>query len=83
MIEKDEAKASEGHDKDQLYQSLKSTDLELARVTEDLISLLVKKNTILFTELPEVVQEKLLAREQLRDRLNGELVSLISEGETL
>lgn len=51
--------------------ALQASDHAFARVTEDLIQLLVEKNTIMFTELPEVVQEKLLNRERLRSKLRG------------
>ncbi|MYM65110.1 hypothetical protein [Pseudomaricurvus sp. HS19] len=50
--------------------ALEVSDRELARVTEDLIQLLIQKNLILFTELPLPVQEKLLLREKLRASLN-------------
>ena len=66
-----------------LYQALKDSDSEIARVTEDLIHLLVQKNVILFTELPEEVQAKLLSRKQLRHRLDQDSISPISEDETL
>ncbi len=50
--------------------ALKVSDRQLARVTEDLIQLLIQKNLILFTELPLPVQDKLLLREKLRASLN-------------
>mgnify|MGYP000583065169 CR=1 FL=1 len=63
--------------------ALKGSDAEIARVTEDLIYLLIKKNVILFTELPEMVQEKLLSREKLRSQLNSPLPSILSSDETI
>ncbi len=52
---------------------LATTDLELVRVIEDVVDLLVEKGVILFTELPESAQKKVLARQQLRSRLAGSL----------
>lgn len=68
---------------DNLRLALQDSDAEIARVTEDLIHLLVKKNVILFTELPEMVQEKLISREKLRTKLNAPSYMIISEDETL
>lgn len=70
-------------DKDALLRSLQDSDNELARVTEDLISVLVQKNVILFTDLPEAVQTKLLGREKLRARLGQVNVSILSDDETI
>lgn len=64
-----------------VIEGLKSSDLDIARITEDLIYLLVQKNVILFTELPEIVQEKLLSRETLRDKLSGVMLSPLSDDE--
>jgi hypothetical protein len=69
--------------KEQIIQALAASDAELARVTEDLITVLVKKGAILFTDLPEAVQAKLLDREALRGKLDGGKVSFLSEDETL
>jgi len=46
--------------------SLARTDLEFVRVLEDLVEVLVAKNILLFTELPEKAQSKILARQALR-----------------
>jgi hypothetical protein len=70
-------------EREALYQALQGTDADLARVTEDLISLLVKKGIILFTELPDAVQTKLLDREKLREQLGKVNVSILSDDETL
>jgi len=63
--------------------ALQNSDTEIARVTEDLVHLLVKKNIILFTELPEIVQEKLITRERLRTKLNTPEHTIISDDETI
>jgi hypothetical protein len=52
---------------------LANSDLELVRVIEDVVDLLVEKGVILFTELPESAQKKVLARQQLRSRIGGSL----------
>jgi len=45
---------------------LAATDLELVRVLEDLIDVLVKKDLIHFTDLPDAAQKKLLERRYTR-----------------
>ena len=42
------------------------SDLALARVMEDLVDVLIEKNIINFTDLPEGAQQKLLARRGMR-----------------
>ncbi|MFV1923079.1 MAG: hypothetical protein ACMZ63_10825 [Methylotenera sp.] len=73
----------ESHSTDDIIHALSSSDAGLARVTEDLIAVLVRKGTILFTDLPETVQTKLLAREALRSQLGEQSVSPLSDDETL
>jgi len=73
----------EEQQKQAVYDALYRSDLEVARVTEDLIYLLIQKNVILFTELPDIVQKKLLSREHLRDKLTCDVFSPISEDDTL
>lgn len=63
-------------------QSLTESDLELVRVLEDLISVLMDKNVIQQTDLPEEARAKLLRRRQLRGELDN-LVGLVSEEEEL
>jgi len=46
---------------------LLQSDLEMVRVLEDLIELLIQKNLILLTEFPEAAQKKLLNRKQIRE----------------
>ena len=43
------------------------------RVIEDVVDLLVEKGFILFTELPESAQKKVLTRQQLRSRIGSSL----------
>lgn len=64
-------------------KALAKTDREIARVTEDLINLLVHKQVILFTELPTPVQKKLLAREKLRSEIYGGNVCFLDDEDTI
>ena len=52
---------------------LADTDAALARVTEDLIDVLIDKGVIQFTDLPAAAQTKLLQRRQTRSRLANRL----------
>ena len=52
--------------------SLRESDSDLVRVLEDLIEMLTAKGIILFTELPESAQQKIMLRKRLRkDRSNS------------
>jgi len=51
--------------------SLAASDLDLIRVLEDVVELLIAKGVILFTELPPDAQQKILRRQQLRARAEG------------
>jgi len=58
---------------------LLKTDLEFVRVLEDVIELLMAKNLIQFTELPDASQAKMLKRKKLRGGLGGKLDLLDDE----
>ena len=64
-------------------ETLAESDKDIARVTEDLIQLLINKNLILFTDLPNAVQQKLLGREKLRSHLNQQNNSFLDDSESL
>lgn len=49
---------------------LENSDLGIARILEDLIEVLVGKNLIMFTDLPEPAQKKLLSRKLVRNLKN-------------
>jgi len=49
---------------------LTELDRDFVRVIEDTIELLIKKDVILFTDLPPKVQEKLLRRKEVRELTN-------------
>jgi hypothetical protein len=58
--------------------TLQASDLDLIRVLEDVVELLIAKGLILFTELPEDAQQKIMRRQQMRTQA-GNLKDLISE----
>jgi hypothetical protein len=60
-----------------------SADADFVRVIEDLIDILMAKNIILHTDLPEAAQKKLMFRKGLRKRLNDSLNLLDDDGEVL
>ena len=47
-------------------ETLQRMDLEMARAVEDLIEMLIDKGVILFTDLPEAVQNKILFKRSIR-----------------
>lgn len=51
-------------------QRLSMSDIEMARVAEDLIYSLIDKGVLLFTDLPPAARRKLLARRQLREQFD-------------
>ena len=57
---------------------LASSDLDLVRVLEDLVDLLVDKGVIRFTDLPGSAQAKLMNRKSARSNL-GELANLMGD----
>ena len=64
-------------------RALAESDQDIARITEDLIHLLISKNLILFTDLPNVVQLKLLDREKLRSHLQEAEDNFLDDSELL
>jgi hypothetical protein len=53
----------------------RESDIELARVLEDLISLLIDRDLIRFTDFPERAQKRLIERQSLR--LSSKKLNLI------
>jgi hypothetical protein len=51
-----------------LLGRLSSIDAHMARVTEDLIDVLVTRGVLMFTDLPAGAQRKLLERQRLRQQ---------------
>ncbi len=56
------------HHQDDDAQDLLLSDLSMARVIEDLIEILINKNVLMLTELPEAAQTKILTRKSIRDK---------------
>ncbi|WP_051786397.1 hypothetical protein [Endozoicomonas numazuensis] len=51
---------------------MQAADADFIRVLEDVIDLLIDKQIIQFTELPDPVQNKLLNRRRYREELRGQ-----------
>ncbi|MFC3396437.1 tryptophan synthase subunit beta [Brenneria rubrifaciens] len=62
-------------------QQLRQSDLEMVRVLEDLIQVLMQKGLINITDFPPAAQLKLISRTQAREALNGDLNKLIGDEE--
>lgn len=62
--------------------ALQESDMRLVRVLEDLIDLLIDRDVIRFTDLPQPAQEKLLERRSMRQTL-GALDLLGGSNETI
>ncbi|PAV46664.1 tryptophan synthase subunit beta [Pseudomonas sp. HAR-UPW-AIA-41] len=60
---------------------LKQSDLDMIRVVDDLVHLLIIKGVIRITDLPPAAQAKLLTRSQARESLGG-LNRLINDEES-
>ena len=56
-------------DTDPWVQLLSLSDIGIIRILEDLIDLLIRKNVILFTELPEEAQAKIRERKRVREKI--------------
>lgn len=52
-------------------KSLAQSDLEMVRVLEDLVGLLIERSVIRFTDLPAAAQNKLLSRQEMRHQHQG------------
>lgn len=61
-------------------QALSDTDNDMVRVIDDLVDLLVANQVLIFTELPERVQTKLLERKQLRKEVNALQNLMVDDG---
>jgi len=56
---------------DELQEVLLSSDLDIIRVLEDLVDLLCKNRVITFTDLPDIAQNKLTSRKNIRAGIEG------------
>lgn len=59
------------NDKDQIKLQLQQSDIEIIRLLEDLIEILIIKGTLNYTDLPGAAMQKILLRKKLRDALNN------------
>ena len=57
-------------DTDPWMQLLSLSDIGIIRILEDLIDILIRKNIILFTELPAEAQTKINERKQIRKKID-------------
>lgn len=53
--------------------SLDSSDQDFIRVLEDVVELLINKGVILFTDLPDSAQKKMMQRQRMRSELQDKL----------
>lgn len=68
---------------DRARRHLASTDTDLARITEDLIDILIARGVIQFTDFPAEAQAKLLRRRQTRAALSRRLQLLDDPGDAI
>ncbi len=66
----------------EIQDALVASDLELVRVLEDLIGVLIDKRIIMLTDLPKAAQQKLARRYKLRSRL-GDLGGIVADQEEI
>lgn len=71
-----------GASPDTMRMRLQGTDTEMARITEDLVDVLISRNIINFTDLPIKAQKKLVARQKLRRNLSA-LANLVSDADDI
>lgn len=72
----------EGLTPDNMRQRLNQSDLEMARIAEDLIDVLIARNILNFTDLPREAQRKLIARQKLRRNLSA-LSTLVNQDDDI
>jgi hypothetical protein len=65
-----------------LQRALRQSDADFVRVLDDLITVLLNKGMIVYTDLPAEARQKLTIRRRLRDRAR-DLANLVSEGEEI
>ena len=63
---------SQGKTAGSWLQILSKSDVGIIRILEDVIDLLVGKNIIMFTELPEDAQMKIKERKLVREKMGDE-----------
>ena len=61
-------------DADPWVQLLSLSDIGIIRILEDLIDLLIRKNVILLTDLPEEAQDKIRERKRVRKKITDHTI---------
>ena len=56
---------------DSWIQLLSLSDVSIIRIVEDLVDVLVKKNVIMLTDLPEEARNKIRERKQVRQKMES------------
>lgn len=65
-----------------LQEVLIASDLSFVRVLEDLIGVLLDKEILMLTDLPEAAQEKILERKHIRRKIS-DLCGLVSDDDEI
>jgi hypothetical protein len=60
-------------------QDMISSDLEMIRVYEDLVDVLISKHVVVLTDFPQAAQEKLMRRKRLRSSFSSLTEALAGE----
>lgn len=63
-------------------ENLVTSDLDFIRVLEDLIHILLERNVIMLTDLPEAARTKVMGRRELRGDMLG-IANLVGEDDFL
>ncbi|MEQ8603054.1 MAG: hypothetical protein RIB45_07020 [Marivibrio sp.] len=62
--------------------TLSDSDTDMARITEDILDVLISRNMINFTDLPVEAQRKLVARQRIRRNLSA-LSNLVTDDDDI
>lgn len=62
-----------------IIRVLNRLDLDMVRVIEDVIDIMINRNLILFTDLPDPVQNKILFKKSIRNLSNKDKTVLDEE----
>ena len=60
-----------GRSEKAMREYLQSSDSDLLRIVEDLISVLIENNVVLLTDFPDHAQKKLMRRQNIREKLQS------------
>lgn len=55
------------------------SDMGFIRLLEDMVDLLIRKNVIIFTELPEKAQEKIMERKKIREKYSSQTILTVDD----